>query len=69
MSVIVEVLRELAKMFFGEPRMAIPILAVVALAAAAARYVGPLACAGALLFGCLLILAENVFYAARKARK
>lgn len=68
MSVFVEVLRELSKMFFGEPRLSIAILVVVALAATGAHHVGPLATAAILLIGCLAILAESVLRGARQRR-
>ncbi|MGE3304107.1 MAG: hypothetical protein AB7M12_13460 [Hyphomonadaceae bacterium] len=68
MSVLGDVLKELAKMFFGEPRMAIGVLALIALAALAARFAGEAACGALLLFGAFAVLAENVLRAARRAR-
>jgi hypothetical protein len=68
-DVIKEVLIELGKMFFGEPRMAIAILALIALAWAVAHYATPHAGGLLLLIGCLAILAENVFHTAHKSRR
>ena len=69
MGVIWEVIQELGSMFFGTPRLAIPLLIVIALAAAVAHFANPQMAGGLLLGGCLAVLAENVFYAARQARK
>jgi hypothetical protein len=69
MSVFLEVLEELGSMFFGAPRMAVPLLILIALAAAAAHFGYTHAAGGLLLFGCLALLAENVFHTARKAKR
>ena len=69
MSVFLEVLQELGSMFFGTPRLAIPLLIVIAAAAAIAHFANPQFAGGFLLLGCLGVLAENVFYAARHAKR
>ena len=69
MSIVVEVLRELGAMFFGAPRMAAPLLAVIALAALIAHFSDPQIAGGLLLLGALALLAENVLDTARKATR
>lgn len=69
MSVFLEVLKELGSMFFGAPRMAIPILIVIALAAAAAHFTNAQGAGAFLILGCLGVLAENVFHEARRAKR
>ena len=69
MSIFIEVLRELGSMFFGAPRMAAPLLLVIALAAAIAHFGDPQISGGLLLLGSLALLAENVLDAARKAKR
>lgn len=69
MGILLDVLRELGSMFFGAPRMAVPLLALIAMAAAVARLGDPQIAGALLLIGCLVLLAENVFDAARKSRR
>lgn len=69
MGVFLEVLQELGSMFFGTPRLAVPLLIVIAFAAVIAHFVNPQVAGGFLLIGCLAVLAENVFYAARQAKR
>jgi hypothetical protein len=69
MSVFLDVLRELAAMFFGTPRLAIPALAVIAIAALAAHYANPQIAGALLLFGLCAVLAENVLFEARRAKR
>jgi hypothetical protein len=70
MSVIIEVLEELWSMFVGDRRLTLLLLAVVAIAAAAAYLsAAHLLAAGLLLAGALVVLADSVFHAARKARR
>jgi hypothetical protein len=70
MSVVLEVLEELWSMFVGDRRLTLLLLAVVALAAAMA-YLSALhlVATGLLLAGALVVLADSVFHAARKARR
>jgi len=68
MGVLGELLRELASMFFGAPRLALPLLILVAIVAAVAGAGWPEIAGAILVFGCLALLGENVFNEAR-ARK
>jgi hypothetical protein len=71
MSVILEVLEELWSMFVGDRRLTLLLVAVVAAAALAARVLAesmPLIADGVLLVGALLVLADSVLQAARRAR-
>jgi len=69
MEVVKEVFVELGKMFFGDPRLALPLLALIAGAAAAAHYLSANAGGALLIAGCVGLLAENVFHTARKTRR
>ena len=69
MNIFLEVLRELGSMFFGAPRMAAPLLVLIAIAAAVAHFGDPQIAGGLLLLGSLVLLAENVFDTARKAKR
>jgi hypothetical protein len=69
MDVLKEVFVELGKMFFGDPRLAIPLLALIAAAAATATYVSAQGAGALLVVGCVALLAENVFHVARKSRR
>jgi hypothetical protein len=68
MSIFLEVLKELGSMFFGAPRMAAPLLVLIAMAAAVAHFGDPQIAGALLVLGCLAVLAENVFDTARKAK-
>jgi hypothetical protein len=69
MDVLKEVFVELAKMFFGDPRLAIPLLALIAATGAVAAYLSAQGAGALLVVGCVGLLAENVFHAARKSRR
>jgi uncharacterized membrane protein AbrB (regulator of aidB expression) len=69
MNVFLDVLKELGSMFFGTPRMAAPLLILIALAAAIAHFGAPQIAGALLLFGCLALLAENVLHTARNAKR
>ena len=69
MDVLKEVFAELAKMFFGDPRLSIPLLALIAATGAVATYISPQGAGALLVIGCVGLLAENVFHAARTARR
>jgi len=69
MSVFLEVLKELGSMFFGAPRLAAPVLVLIATAALVAQFGAPQIAGGALVLGCLALLAENVWHTARKAKR
>ena len=69
MNIVLEVLSELGSMFFGAPRLAAPLLVLIALTAAIAHFGDPQIAGGLLLLGSLALLAENVFDAARKAKR
>jgi hypothetical protein len=72
MSVVLEVLEELWSMFVGDRRLTLLLLAVVAVAALFARVLAastPLIGDGLLLVGALLVLADSVLQAARRARR
>jgi hypothetical protein len=56
-------------MFFGTPRMALPLLVLISIAAAIAHFSDPQIAGGILVTGCLALLAENVFDTARKAKR
>jgi len=67
MTAIMSLLRELAGLFVDDGRLALSVLAVVALAAIIALVPGAsLAAGGVLLFGCLAALIVNVVTAARR---
>jgi uncharacterized protein (DUF58 family) len=68
-SVIQEVLAELWSMFVGDRRLTLLLLAVVGIAAAAAFVLPAAAVAVFILLGAVLILADSVFHAARKATR
>ena len=66
MTAIMSLLRELAGLFVDDGRLALSVLAVVALAAIISRVPGAsLAAGGVLLFDCLGALIVNVVKAAR----
>ena len=69
MNIFVEVLRELGSMFFGAPRMAAPLLVLIASVAAVAHFGDPQIAGGLLLLGSLALLVENVLDTARKAKR
>jgi uncharacterized membrane protein YdjX (TVP38/TMEM64 family) len=67
MTAIISLLRELAGLFVDDGRLALSVLAVVALAAIVSLVPGAsLAAGGVLLFGCLGALIVNVVKAARR---
>ena len=67
MTAGMSLLRELAGLFVDDGRLALSVLAVVALAAVISRVPGAsLAAGGVLLFGCLAALIVNVVTAARR---
>lgn len=70
MTLVKEMLAELVGMFVGSARLTTAILALVALAAGVVRLAGiePLIAGAALLFGCLILLVENVRRAGRQSR-
>ena len=66
MSAVTGFLRELAGLFVDDGRLAVSVLAVIALAAFDALAAGASLAAGAvLLFGCLAVLLANVVKAAQ----
>ncbi len=66
MTAVISLLRELAGLFVDDGRLALSVLAVVALAAIVSRVPGAsLAAGGVLLVGCLAALIVNVVKAAR----
>ncbi|MGH6958585.1 MAG: hypothetical protein ACREEW_18115 [Caulobacteraceae bacterium] len=71
MSVIGEVLAELWSMFVGDRRLTFLTLAVVVAAALIAAFVPAmrLVATWVLLAGAVLVLADSVFQAARKAKR
>ena len=70
MTLARELLGELVGMFIGSARLTIAILALVALAAGLIQVAGiePLIAGATLLFGCLILLVENVRRAGRQGR-
>ena len=66
MKVALAIVREVASMFFGTPRLAVPLLLIIAVSGALARFFNAQAAGGALLIGCLVVLAENVLHEARR---
>lgn len=71
MSVILEVLEELWSMFVGDRRLTLLVLLLVAVSAAIAVWLPKLhlAAAALILVGAVVILADSVHQAARKARR
>ena len=71
MSVLREVLAELAGMFVGDARLTSAILALVAVSFALIRLAGvaPLVGGLVLLFGCLALLAGSVLRQSRQVRR
>jgi len=67
MTMLKELAAELIGMFFGEKRLAITVLAIVAAAGSLVDFAGlnPLVGGAVLLFGCLILLIESVCRAAR----
>ena len=67
MTVLKEVVAELIVMFVGEKRLTIAVLAVVAMAGWLINVIGldPLVGGSVMLLGCLILLIENVWRAAR----
>ena len=67
MTMLKEAAVELIGMFFAERRLAIAVLAIVAVAGSLVDFAGlnPLVGGAALLFGCLILLIESVCRAAR----
>ena len=70
MKVVAEVFAELWSMFVGDRRLTIAAIAVVGVAALAAKALSaPAPVAGAILtVGALAVLADSVLHAARRAR-
>jgi hypothetical protein len=67
MSVLKELAAELVGMFVAEKRLAITVLAIVAITGLSVDFAGlnPLIGGAVLLFGCLMLLIESVCRAAR----
>jgi len=70
MSILKEVLAELLGMFIGDARLSAGVLGVVALSAVLIDLakINPLIGGAALLAGCLAVVVEGVFSAARRQR-
>ncbi len=62
MTILKELAGELIGMFFAENRLAIAVLAIVAVAGSLVDFAGsnPLVGGAVLLFGCLILLIESV---------
>jgi hypothetical protein len=67
MTMLKEIIAELIDMFVGDARLTLGVLAIVAGAAALIKIAGidPLGSGSILLVGCLGLLIENVYRAAR----
>ncbi len=67
MTMLKELAGELIGMFFAEKRLAVAVLAIVAVAGSLVDFadLNPLVGGAVLLFGCLILLIENVCRAAR----
>jgi hypothetical protein len=67
MTMLKELIAELIGMFIAEKRLAITVLAIVAVAGSLVDFAGldPLVGGAVLLFGCLILLIESVCRAAR----
>ena len=67
MTMLKELAAELIGMFVAEKRLTIALLVIVAVAGSLVDFAGlnPLVGGGLLLFGCLSLLIESVFRAAR----
>jgi hypothetical protein len=67
MSVLKELAAELIGMFFGETRLTVAVLALVAATDSLIDFIGlnPLVGGAVLLFGCLTVLIESVCRSAR----
>jgi hypothetical protein len=67
MTMIKELAAELIGMFVAEKRLAVAVLAIVAIAGSLVDFAGldPLVGGAVLLFGCLILLIESVCRAAR----
>jgi hypothetical protein len=67
MVMLKELAAELLGMFVAEKRLAVAVLAIVAIAGSLVEFAGfdPLVGGGVLLFGCLILLIESVCRAAR----
>jgi hypothetical protein len=67
MTMLKDLAGELTGMFFAEKRLAIAVLAIVAIAGSLVDFAGlnPLAGGAVLLFGCLIVLTESVCRGAR----
>jgi hypothetical protein len=67
MPVLKELAAELIGMFFGETRLTVAVLALVAVTGSLIDFVGvnPLVGGALLLFGCLTLLVESVCRSAR----
>jgi hypothetical protein len=67
MTMLKELASELIGMFVAEKRLAIAVLAIVAVAGSLVDFAGldPLVSGAVLLFGCLILLIESVCRAAR----
>jgi hypothetical protein len=71
MTMLNEIAAELIGMFVGDAQLAVAILAIIAGAAALVELttLPPLVSGATLLFGCLLLLIENVRRSARAAQR
>ena len=69
MSVFLEVLRELGSMFLARRACRYPALAVIAIAALTAHFANPQIAGALLLIGLFAVLAENVLFEARRAKR
>jgi hypothetical protein len=67
MTIFKEVVAELIGMFVAEKRLTIAVLGVVTLAGCLVNFTGldPLVGGSVVLFGCLILLIENVWRSAR----
>jgi hypothetical protein len=67
MTMLKELAAELLGMFVAEKRLAVAVLAIVAIAGSLVDFAGinPLVGGAVLLFGCLILLIESVCRAAR----
>ena len=67
MTILKEIAAELLGMFFAEKRLAIAVLAIVAVAGSLVDFAGldPLVGGAILLFGCLTLLVDSVCRSAR----
>jgi len=71
MSIFIQVLKDLVKMFVADARMTTAILALVALVAALVKWthIDPLTIGWLLPAGCIILLIASALAAAAKAKK